>query len=89
MIEELKPFMDYGLASVVIVALFYTLKMLGTLGLEKIEAILLRTANEMKAMRDEHRIEREEWRTSQERMVDKLEQTIENLADAIRTSTKT
>jgi hypothetical protein len=84
--DQVAAFSEYGLAGAVIIALFYTMKVLGALALEKIELIMHKFSEDLKVTREEHRNERAEWRESQERMNDKLEITIIGLTEAIRQS---
>jgi hypothetical protein len=85
-VEQIASVGEYGLAGAVIVALFYTLKVLGTLGLEKFEAVIQKFSEDAKAIRDEHRSERSEWRSSQEKRDECLDVTIIGLTEAIRQS---
>lgn len=82
--DELKALTDYGLAGAVIIALFYTLKVLGTLGLEKFEKAVNRFTEDARTIRNEHRDERAEWRASQEKMGERLDLTINGLTEAIK-----
>lgn len=74
---------DYGLAGLVIAGLFFTLKNLITIGLEKLEVLTARYAEDFRRIQDEHRNERTEWRESEERRHEKLDSTIIGLTNAI------
>ena len=87
--------MEYGLAGLVILALFLLVKYLLENGFEKFQAMLTEFSKDFKDIRTEqkaerkewsaeHKAERKEWRESQERSDARLDMTIRELTLAIR-----
>ena len=78
-----EQFAEYGLQGLVIAGLFFALKNLFTIGLEKIDVVMERSAEDFRRLQDEHREERTEWRMSDQKRHEETNQTIVGLTAAI------
>ena len=76
----------FGLPGLVIFALFAILIGVVIFTIKRFDKIDERNTKHSRAMHDTHRDERNEWRDSSTRQIDKFENAITRLADGIRDS---
>lgn len=74
----------FGLAGLVIFALFVSLIFFVILVVKKFDKIDERNVNANNTLLEQHRVERSEWRDSSTHQLDKFETAINKLADGIR-----
>ena len=82
-IPNIGTWTEYGLAGMVIAALFATLFAIAKMGIAKFEVIDARHDETVKMLDANHREERREWQADAWRREEQLQQTISGLTDAV------